>query len=1006
MSNPLTPAGGQPQKETKFAPLWSNEFWTGLWTQRSPLRDAATPFLYGKFYGATRYESLIDGLNVEISPRLTLTRRPGNSVYNSQNFTNVTRFYDFRINNGTSENIRTIVDTTTAVYDGTGPSTKTLLYTKQAGAGKCSLLGVGNTLYMGDGVQQQKWVKSPVSWTANGVWTVGQFIVDTNNNLQKALGLSATITNIVISTVGVLTVTCSNTFAVGDVIQFYGLTKATFLNGQAVTILTASGSQFTATFTYNTGTGYPTATDTGLATCPAKTGTAGSVQPTWTTITNGLTLDGTNGWLCRGNSVMNWGLIAPAVAPTAINTLNTTYPQWQANTFYSPGLLIVDSNSNIQLLTTSGTAGSTQPTWNVTAGGTTTDGTAVWTNQGTATRSQNHAYATGACISVAYTVVVFIPAPRNTSASSGRFRLPVDLGSGGDVGGGFTYSVNYTDTFKCTTAGTSANATTATVGWKSGVGTQVSDGTVVWTNQGTSVTWLTANGGGSLASTALSLVNQIADSHGNLQTVVTGGKSGSSAPAWATTSGQNTTDNNVTWVNGGPVTAPNTSPWLYSVAFMNSITGDISTASPLSSPILLAANSYITISGQSCPDPQADMLRIYRTTQGQTTPFALADIFLPTDGGSWTYADAQTDLGLNQLEEAPVDEANDPPPAGAVHQVFHLNRIFVAVGNTVFYSGGPDTLQGNGNDTFPPNNFFSYPSTVQRMWASAYGLLVLTTSDIYVISGSGTTSSALNSYPFEQGIGILSEDCFTVNGSTAYLITADRTISCLDPASGVTEPGFPIGDQIKTFDPAASYLAWLVSGDDKGLFVANGSTGWFRLNPTPAPETGYSWSPFAQIASGSGCGAVACIETTPGTRKLLIGPVGTGPILQRDTTTNQDNGVSYSAFATAGSIVVAVPSQTTMLEFIAADCTKVGSNVATSVLLNEISGTFTSLSIVGNDPPGFAAPSTLYSSRWYLDQTQAPRECRHLQIKFSWPAENAANELLSFSLFGGYKQQQ
>jgi hypothetical protein len=116
--------------------------------------------------------------------------------------------------------------------------------------------------------------------------------------------------------------------------------------------------------------------------------------------------------------------------------------------------------------------------------------------------------------------------------------------------------------------------------------------------------------------------------------------------------------------------------------------------------------------------------------------------------------------------------------------------------------------------------------------------------------------------------------------------------------------------------------------------------------------------------------------------------------------------VSYSAFATAGSIVVAVPSQTTMLEFIAADCTKVGSNVATSVLLNEISGTFTSLSIVGNDPPGFAAPSTLYSSRWYLDQTQAPRECRHLQIKFSWPAENAANELLSFSLFGGYKQQQ
>lgn len=999
MSNPLTPAGGQPQKPTRFAPLWTNQFWTGLWTQASPLRDAATPFLYGKFYGATRYERLIDGQNVEISPRLTLIRRPGNSVYNSQSFTNVTRFYDFRINSGNTETIRTIVDTSSAVYDGTGPSTKTLLYTKQASAGKCSFIGVGNTLYMGDFAQQQKWVQSPLSWTSHGVWTAGQFIVDTNNNLQKALGLSATITNIAISSGGVLTVTCSNAFAVGDVILFYGLTKATFLNGITVTTTTVSGTQFTANFTYSSG--YSSASDTGLATCPAKSGTAGTTQPTWPTQINSLTLDGSNGWIERGSSVENWGFAGPTTAPNVVNTTNQTYPQWAANTFYSPGLTIIDTNTNIQLLTTSGTAGASQPTWNATPGGTTTDGTAVWTNQGSATRVQNHAYAVGAFINVSYTVVVVIPPPPPRQPPSGP--RPPDQN---DEPGGTSYTVNYNDVFKCTTAGTSANVATTAINWSSGIGTTVADGTVTWTNVGTGVNWTNANAGSSLASTSLSTVSQIADSNGNLQTVLIGGKSGSSAPTWKTTQGQQTVDNNVTWINGGPITAANTQAWVYCYTFMNSITGHISTASSLSSPILLAANCYITVSGQTSPDPQVDMVRIYRSTQGQTTPFALADIFLPTTGSSWTYADAQSDFFLNQLEEAPTDEANNPPPVGSVHQTFHLNRIFVADGNTVFYSGGPDTLQGVGNEAFPPNNFFEYPSAVNKLWPNAFGLTVFTTSETYVISGMGTSSSPLVSLPYPTGAGLLSEDCFTANGSTAQLFTADRQLVALDQAAGLIEPGFPIGDQLKAFDPSASYLAWLIAGDDKGLFIANGSTGWFRLNPTPAPETGYTWSPFAQIAAASACGAVACIETVPGTRQLLIGPAGTGPILKRDLTTNQDNGVSYSAFATAGSIVVAVPSQTTAIEFIAADCKLIGSNVGVGVLIDEISGSFTTLSTSQNDPPGFAAPATLYSSRWYLDQTQSPRECRHLQIKFTWPAENAANELLSFTLFGGFKQMQ
>jgi len=55
---------------------------------------------------------------------------------------------------------------------------------------------------------------------------------------------------------------------------------------------------------------------------------------------------------------------------------------WTANTFVPVGYVLVDNNGNSQQVTMAGTTGSTQPTWNITVGGVTTDGSAVWTNKG------------------------------------------------------------------------------------------------------------------------------------------------------------------------------------------------------------------------------------------------------------------------------------------------------------------------------------------------------------------------------------------------------------------------------------------------------------------------------------------------------------------------------------------------------------------------------------------------------------------------------------------------
>jgi len=145
----------------------------------------------------------------------------------------------------------------------------------------------------------------------------------------------------------------------------------------------------------------------------------------------------------------------------------------------------------------------------------------------------------------------------------------------------------------------------------------------------------------------------------------------------------------------------------------------------------------------------------------------------------------------------------------------------------------------------------------------------MTVSDIYIISG--TTTLAFSPAPFLKGVGLLNYNALSVMGSIICMFTADGQLITLDPNSGVTEVGFPIGNLINTnFDPAIAYVSWHVSGSqDKALYLADGSTGWHRLSPTAAPESGLMWAPFATIIGGTS--AVQSIEVSPGVFRLLIG---------------------------------------------------------------------------------------------------------------------------------------
>jgi hypothetical protein len=61
---------------------------------------------------------------------------------------------------------------------------------------------------------------------------------------------------------------------------------------------------------------------------------------------------------------------------------STNITPWQRSTAYAVGQEILDTNFRIEVVEKAGTSGGTAPTWGTTTGGTKTDGTVTWLNQG------------------------------------------------------------------------------------------------------------------------------------------------------------------------------------------------------------------------------------------------------------------------------------------------------------------------------------------------------------------------------------------------------------------------------------------------------------------------------------------------------------------------------------------------------------------------------------------------------------------------------------------------
>ena len=999
MANELSKKGAQPSRQTRYGVLWTNRMSTGVWTQRSPLRDAASTRIEEEFYGA-RGDALIDGLNCEISSNLTFIRRGGSTVYNNQTFPAINRFYENRTNiyNASqtfpTENIQVVADveplgatvatlnistvqitrkqttvypviiyeyfanvtyttapptpttgqtwtfsglttytalngqaitggfitvsgntakfyfgSATALYgpasdtgttvvstsgggslygetirDVTGPSTNKTLFTKNSGAGPAYFQSVGNSLYFTDGPEQKKLITPSLIWAPGQSFKDGDQILDSNGNLQVVQGtgtLDISQIQVVSSTLGV---------PGGPTLYFLAITFSSDVFWSQNTSVSFSG------------------------------------------VTTYTTINGQSQKVVVNNAYL------PPYA-------NVAYFTTSANATYGP---VADTGTATSTTSTtgSGVSGTSVPTWSVSLGGYTTDNQLTWQNFGVPL------YNWGVTAPTSAPTITPAPGNRQWTPNTTLYEWYSVLDNNNNI----EVVINYVAGIGYVTGAVSPTWSDTVPTFTNGTGGQTVDNGVVWQNCGPILTWA--------ASTAYQAFMCVLDSNGNLQIATdgTGGAShtGTSAPTWATTVGSTTSDGTITWTCVGYGSVIITGNVYYSYSWVGT-DGSVSTAAPF------AAQNYGTyvlgpsnnpraiISGSFSSDPQIAAVWIWRSVQGgsSSTLFFDSSVANPTPGtaSNWSFTDYTPDTFLDELIEAPINDENDPPPTGIAALTYHLGCIWAALGNTVRYSDGPLVTSGNGNTAWSPGNVFVFPSSVTVMFPISSGLLVFTSSSIYIIQGTNTDASPLYSIPFLQNIGILSYDAFTVNGSIVFLYTSDNQVLSLDPASGLSEVGFPIGDQFgptggtETFNPTTVRVTWHVAqSQDKGLYVSDFAGTWWRMCPTPSPESGTTWSPKAQIVGGFS--TVQSVETSPGIHNLLLGPPATGgPILQRNYQVFSDNGSSYPAWSVFGSVVLAQPGQLAMVESLTTDSIATGTPLSLAIQLDEISS-FTGLSSV------------------------------------------------------------
>jgi hypothetical protein len=936
--------------------LHIDRWMSGLFTNRAA---TSTPFRYSYGRAILFHDALIDGANTEITPANTLARRPGYPIYDSVGFngTEVVTGFTSAILNGL---LYDFVDTTQNVYLFTS-SSLTSIYTKTTTA-QTRYQQVGNVLYFSDGA----------------------------SNLKVSID---TLGNVSVTNAGIVAPTAAP--MIPNLNLYDGSTQTTHAWVAGASYANTTGSAKNYYVMAPTGEIY------------------WAVVPGGTTNTSGVTLP---------NWAAGFGIFGAVVSDGTMTWTNCLAPNsWAAGTVYATKTFSlnhpVSALNTIQSIATSGSGAF-----------------ANWTASGSAYGCVNSSGHTGSSNTLKITglglgvpagatikgvqVTVFKGANRSNAVADTTVQL---LKAGSAAGSnkalaGFWPQILFSQYTIPTSGGVRTTYGSNTDLWgttltpsdvnNSGFGVQIvanqtstrttSFGLTPDTNNNNVIADVTVYytvAASDITGTAYQ--NVVTDSNGNLQMVTTGGTSGSTTPTWSSTIGGTTTDGTVTWTCIGTA---NQIPCLFSRTYAygfhsSGATNHLSTLSPtltVQAPII---GSNVTLQALGSSDTQVDRNDLYRTLDGGG--LLLYDTSTANVNGStnWTIADTALDADLNYLLTGPVAHVNDPPPAGMTNITFFMGRMWGAVGNLLYFSGGPDTVNGDGSQAWPPANVFTFAGPINGFAPTSQGLIVLTANDLSVVLG-GPQTDTFWVQPLIRNFGVLSPNCVAQEADDVVVYTTQSQLFSISP-QGKNELGFNVAPTLATnFNPASSYLAIHRSGQDQGLFISNGSTKVLRYNMNAE-----SWDTLATPANGFG--PIASIDTAIGTRSLVSAASSTN-IVKRDPTVFADSGTAYSAFATIGSIVLSEPGEpAVMVKSVVVTSAAVGTNLVIAVLPNEISGSFTTIPFAAADPFQLPASSSLNMKRydWKGVQTPLAQIVKHLQVKLTLPAtDTVKNEIFTLGV--------
>lgn len=436
-----------------------------------------------------------------------------------------------------------------------------------------------------------------------------------------------------------------------------------------------------------------------------------------------------------------------------------------------------------------------------------------------------------------------------------------------------------------------------------------------------------------------------------------------------------------------------TAGYSYVYCYYNSVTGHLSSASPVSANTGPLTGKNITVSYTASGDSQVTNIWIFRIADGGGLYYFLASVANATSN----YTDSTADTGLNKNLIADLSGVNSPPPAGMAHTAFYAGRPWGLVGNVLYAGAGPDATIGVGTECWPGANNWVLPGQGTALVATSVGLAVFTYDDLYLLAGTDLTSFTL--LPWQINFGVAGENSVTQDGDLLFVFTTRSLFYSIQYGQSLSEIGFNLRDKLGAMNSANVYIALHRDGADEGLFVSDGSTNVWRYGL----DFG-AWSPKAQPLMGAH--AISSIETSTGVWTLLLGTgAGSSYIYGRNPSPGSfaDDGTAYSAYVTIGNLILAPPGQIATPEKL---LVQVAGPVATytypavSVLPNNVSGSFTTLPVTGDDPPQLSG--TAYASTnplckfnaWRGVQSPLPQQVQSIQVKIDFDSETVQGELL------------